>query len=153
MRSLNKVFLIGNLGKDPEYTENQNFKRASFPLATSEVYSDKNNNIVETTEWHNIVVWGRLAEIARTHLRKGSQIFVEGKIKTRSYEDQGVKKYITEIRADNLIMLGSRRDGTSIDTSDDVDVSETEQIVPSDFDNASFNLSEPVAGSEDDLPF
>jgi single-strand DNA-binding protein len=114
MSSLNKVMLIGRLGKDPEirYTA-ENTPVANFTLATSETYT-KNGEKVEQTEWHNIVVWRSLAEIAQKYLHKGKQVFVEGKIRTRSYDDKdGNKRYMTEIIADNLTMLGSREDGGS----------------------------------------
>jgi len=111
MRGLNKVILIGNLGKDPEYKED--VKRTSFSLATTESYNDKDGQRVDQTEWHNIVVWGNLAEIAAKYLKKGTPLYVEGKIRSRSYESDGQKKYITEIRADNFIMLGGKRDEDS----------------------------------------
>jgi single-strand DNA-binding protein len=120
MRGLNKVILIGNLGKDPEFKDD--VKRASFSLATTESYNDKDGNRIDQTEWHNIVAWGNLAEIAARYLRKGSPVYIEGKIRNRSYESEGQKKYITEIRADNFIMLGSKRetdetDNTAAETS------------------------------------
>jgi single-strand DNA-binding protein len=115
MRGLNKVILIGNLGKDPEYKED--LKRTSFSLATTESYNDKDGQRVDQTEWHNIVVWGNLAEIAAKYLKKGTPLYVEGKIRSRSYEADGQKKYITEIRADNFIMLGGKRDDDSSSTT------------------------------------
>ncbi len=110
--SVNKVFLIGNVGKDPDvrYLE-KGVAVANFPLATTERgYTMANGTQVpDRTEWHNIVLWRNLAEIAEKYVRKGSQIFIEGKIKTRSYEDKtGVKRYITEIYAENMQMLGKR---------------------------------------------
>ncbi len=113
MRGLNKVMLIGHLGKDPEI---QNFEGggmlAKFTLATTEYYKDKTGNRQEQTEWHNIVIWGTLAEIAQKYLRKGMAVYVEGKIRNRSYDDKdGNKKYITEIRAENFQML-ERRENT-----------------------------------------
>jgi single-strand DNA-binding protein len=111
MAGINRAILIGNLGKDPEVMTFENgVKKASFSLATSESYKNKEGVKVDQTEWHNIVLWRGLAEIAEKYLRKGSQIYLEGKIKYRSYEQDGVKKYITEIYADNMTMLGSRRD-------------------------------------------
>ncbi|MBC8045220.1 MAG: single-stranded DNA-binding protein [Fimbriimonadaceae bacterium] len=110
MSGINKVILIGNLGKDPEL---RNFEGgnvvANFPLATTEVYRDKNQNKVEHTEWHNISMWGKLAEVASKFLRKGSKVYIEGRIKNRSWEDkEGNKKYITEIVAENFTMLDKR---------------------------------------------
>ena len=112
MRSLNKVQLIGRLGKEPEVQRFENGGiKVKFPLATSEKYKDRNGNLVEQTEWHNVVAWRRLAEIAESFLRKGSAVYVEGKITTRSWDDQnGNKRYMTEIVADNFIMLDKKQD-------------------------------------------
>jgi single-strand DNA-binding protein len=106
-----KVMLIGNLGKDPEVrTIPSGVKVANFPIATSERYTPKDGGAkVEKTEWHNIVMWRGLAEIAEKYLRKGSQVYVEGKLQTRSWEADGVKKYMTEILVDKLVMLGGKR--------------------------------------------
>jgi single-strand DNA-binding protein len=115
MAGINRVILIGNLGKDPEVmTFDNGVKKASFSLATTESYKNKEGAKVDQTEWHNIVLWRGLAEVAEKYLKKGSQIYVEGKIKYRSYEQDGVKKYITEIYADNMTMLGSRREGGEV---------------------------------------
>jgi single-strand DNA-binding protein len=109
MAGLNKVILIGNLGKDPEImTFETGVKRAVFSLATSESYKDKDGNRVDQTEWHNIVLWRGLAEVAEKYLKKGAQIYLEGKIRTRSYEVEGQKRYTTEIYGDNMLMLGKR---------------------------------------------
>ncbi len=109
MAGVNKVILIGNLGRDPEVLTFENgVKKAAFSLATTESYKDKDGNKVDQTEWHNIVLWRGLAEIAEKYLRKGNSIYLEGKIKTRSYELNGVKKYVTEIFGDNMTMLGKR---------------------------------------------
>lgn len=110
--SVNKVILVGNLGKDPElrYTPS-GAAVATFSMATTERYKDKEGNRQEKTEWHNIVVWRQLAEICGKYLHKGKQVYIEGKIQTRSYDDRdGNKKYITEIVADQMHMLGSRDD-------------------------------------------
>ena len=113
MAGVNKVILIGNLGKDPEIMNfENNVKKASFSLATTESYKNRDGQKVEKTEWHNIVVWRGLADVAEKYLRKGSTIYVEGKIRTRSWEDQNsVKRYSTDIEAETFTMLGSRRDG------------------------------------------
>lgn len=104
--SVNKVILIGRLGKDPEVKTLENgTKRASFSLATNESYRDKEGNKIEHTEWHNIICWRNLAEIAEKYLIKGKLIYVEGKLKTRSWEDNGAKRYITEIEANTFTML------------------------------------------------
>ena len=107
MSGINKVILVGNLGKDPEVkTLESGDKRANFTLATTEMYKDKNGQKVSQTEWHNIVCWRRLAEIAEQYLEKGKQIYLEGRFRTRNWEDNGVKKYFTEIVADTFTMLG-----------------------------------------------
>ncbi len=111
MSGINKVILIGHLGRDPEVRTFENgTKKANFSLATTEYYKDKDGNRQEQTEWHNIVCWRNLAEIAEKYLTKGKLIYVEGKIKTRSWEDNGVKKYITEIEANTFTMLGQKSD-------------------------------------------
>ena len=108
-RSVNKVILIGNLGKDPDVRHLENGASvANFPIATSENYKDrKTGEKVSQTEWHNIVVWRGLADIAERFLKKGDKIYIEGKLRTRSWQDQeGNNRYTTEVIADNLTMLG-----------------------------------------------
>ncbi|NJL15028.1 MAG: single-stranded DNA-binding protein [Microscillaceae bacterium] len=107
MRGLNKVMLIGNLGNAPEVkTLEGGIKVARFSLATSESYKDKNGDTQTETEWHTLIAWRSLAEVVEKYLRKGSTIYVEGKIKTRSYADKdGAKRYVTEIIAEQIIML------------------------------------------------
>jgi single-strand DNA-binding protein len=113
MASLNKVMLIGNLGKDPDVRAiPSGVKVANFPIATSESYTGKDGQRVEKTEWHNIVMWRGLAEVAEKYLKKGNPVFIEGKLQTRSWDDQnGQKRYMTEVVADNMVMLGGRKDG------------------------------------------
>jgi single-strand DNA-binding protein len=110
-KSLNKVLLIGNLGKDPElsYTPS-GVAVAKFSIATGERWKDQDGNIQERTEWHNIVAWRKLAEICGQYLKKGSRIYLEGKLQSRSWDDKntGVKRYATDIVADDLIMLDAR---------------------------------------------
>lgn len=118
--SLNKVMLIGNVGKDPEvrYLENGNSapgagnaKVATFTLATTERYRDRSGELRENTEWHNIVAWRNSADVAEKFIRKGTQIYVEGRLRTRSWTDQtGNKRFTTEIVVDNLQLLGRRSD-------------------------------------------
>jgi single-strand DNA-binding protein len=111
MAGVNKVILIGNLGKDPEvrYLEG-GIAVANFPIATTESFRDKNGNKNEQTEWHQIVLWRKLAEVAEKYLRKGQMVYLEGKIRSRSWEDKdGNKRYTTEIFGDVLTIL-SRRD-------------------------------------------
>lgn len=110
--SLNKVMLIGNVGKDPEVRHLESGAvTASFTLATTERYKDRNGETKDQTEWHNIVCWRALAEVVEKYVRKGTQLYIEGKIRTRSYTDRdGNTRYITEITADSLQMLGRRSD-------------------------------------------
>jgi len=110
---VNKVILIGNLGRDPELRSTTTGQQvASFSLATSRRWNDRDGNRQEQTEWHNIVCWGRQAEVASQYLTKGKQIYVEGRIHTNSWDDRqsGEKRYRTEIICDNFQMLGSRGD-------------------------------------------
>lgn len=110
MRSINKVILIGNLGREPEiqFLEG-NIPVARFPLATTESYKDKTGKMVSATEWHSIVLWRGLAELAQKYLHKGSLVYVEGKLKTRTWEDrEHNKRTQTEIIADNLVMLDKK---------------------------------------------
>jgi single-strand DNA-binding protein len=112
MRGVNKVMLIGNLGKDPDilYLEG-NIPVSKFPLATTESHKDKNGKLISQTEWHNIVLWRGLAELAQKYLHKSSLVYIEGRLKTRHWEDKDHnRKSITEIVAENLIMLDRRPD-------------------------------------------
>lgn len=141
--SLNKVMLIGNLGKDPEVrTFEGGNMLARFPLATSESYTSRQTNErVTQTEWHNIVCRRGLAEIAEKYLHKGDKVFIEGRIKTRSWDDaNGVKQYSTEIHADNMTMLGGRPEGNQGGSS-----SGGATAAAQDFTNG--------GNDEDDLPF
>ena len=110
--ALNKVLLIGNVGKDPEIRHLQGGASvATITLATSERYRDRNGETREQTEWHTVIAWRQLADLAENYIRKGSQIYVEGKIRSRSWDDQnGQKRYVTEIQADTIQLLGRRGD-------------------------------------------
>ena len=135
-RTLNKVLLIGRLGKNPEirYTPD-GLAIANFSVATDEGYKDKDGNYKSNTEWHRIVAFGKLAEICGEYLTKGKQVYIEGRIQTRTWNDQnGEKKYSTEIIANNLIMLDSRQDSIS--------------NVPS-----NNNVSVSNENNDDDIPF
>ncbi len=114
--SINKVILVGNVGKDPvvRYFD-KGVAKATFPLATSETYTNQQGETITSTEWHNIVLWRALAEVAEKTIKKGAQVYIVGKIKTRSYVDKdGVNKYITEILADTLLLLEKKQtSGTS----------------------------------------
>ena len=114
MRGVNRVMLIGNLGKDPDiqYLEG-NIAVAKFSLATTETYKDRNGKLISQTEWHTVVLWRGLAELAQKYLHKGSLVYIEGRLRTRSWEDkEGNRKFATEVVGDNLIMLDKRVDGT-----------------------------------------
>jgi single-strand DNA-binding protein len=120
MRGVNHVFLIGNLGKDPEiqYIEG-NIPVAKFPLATTETFKDKRGQTIPQTEWHNIVLWRGLAELAAKYLHKGSLVHIEGSLRTRSWEDKDRnRRFMTEIIASNLVMLDKRTNDHSREDQD-----------------------------------
>jgi single-strand DNA-binding protein len=143
MRGVNKVILVGNLGRDPEirYTRDGTAV-ANLNLATTDNWNDANGQKQERTEWHRVVAWGKLAEIAKEYLGKGRQVYIEGRLQTRSWEDKdGNKRYTTEIRADQMLMLGGRGgDAPSRDAGPPSDA-------PGDFGR------EPFQATEDDVPF
>jgi len=149
MAGVNKVILVGNLGKDPEVRHLENGTAvANFPIATSESYKDKQGNRVDQTEWHNVVVWRKLAEIAENYLKKGSQIYLEGKLRTRSWDDpQGNKKYTTEVVADTFTMLGRKEDNQNAGNS-----GTTAYNQPTNITSTSNVANNPVQ-EEDDSPF
>ena len=149
--SLNKVMLIGNLGKDPESKEmGDGTKMAKFPIATTETYKNRQGEKVSNTEWHNIVLWRGLAEVAINWLKKGDSVYIEGKLKTRSWEDEnGIRKYATDIQADNLSMLGNKRD---IDSQAIPNRNET-NTPPTETKSDEKNITEPSNNEDDDLPF
>ncbi|SHE76960.1 single-strand binding protein [Mariniphaga anaerophila] len=151
--AVNKVILVGNVGKDPEIRHlDSGVAVASFPLATSESYTAKNGDKVSTTEWHNIVAWRGLAEVTERYVNKGRQLYIEGKIKTRSWDDKdGNKRYTTEIVADVLQLLGSRTDNQQGDSQKSSSYN-TPQSEPSGFQSAGEpDIAEPA--DDDDLPF
>lgn len=123
MRGVNKVVLIGNLGKDPDVQHLEgNIAVAKFPLATTETYKDKTGKLVSQTEWHNVVLWRGLAELAQKYLHKGSLVYIEGRLRTRSWEDkEGNKRSATEVVADNLIMLDKRTDNSNSSHTETLD--------------------------------
>ena len=144
MSGINKVILVGHLGKDPEVRHLEGgVTVASFPLATSETYN-KDGKRVEQTEWHNIVLWRGLAEVASKYLQKGKLVYIEGKLRTRSFEDkEKVKKYVTEVVAENFTMLGRKSDFENTPSSNGTPKSENDYVTPS---------SDSVAETGD-LPF
>lgn len=142
--SINKVILVGNVGKDPDVRYlDSGVAVANFPFATSETYKNKNGEKVTTTEWHNIVLWRGLAEVVEKYVKKGSQLYLEGKIRTRSWDDRdGNKRYTTEIVADTMQMLGRRSDQSATPQPSD-------EEVPADEMKEENNITEET----DDLPF
>ena len=141
MASVNKAILVGNLGADPElrYTASGTAV-AGFNMATTERYKDKNGELQERTEWHSIVCWGRMGELANEYLKKGRSVYIEGRIQTRNYEDKdGIKRYRTEIVAQQMQFLGGRAQSNKPSTP-----TETTSSAP----------SEPeLPADDDDLPF
>jgi len=120
---MNKAILIGNVGKDPEVLK-KDTTIVKLSLATSETYKDKSGERKTVTEWHSIIMFGKLAEIAEKYVKKGDKLYIEGKIKYENYEKDGITKYFTQIIANNIEMLGQKR--TDVDNKDNRDV-ETEQ--------------------------
>jgi single-strand DNA-binding protein len=149
MRGVNKVTLIGNLGKDPDlqYLEG-NIAVAKFPLATTETFKDKTGNLVSQTEWHTVVLWRGLAELAQKYLHKGSLVYIEGRLRTRSWEDKDKnRRFSTEIVGDNLVMLDKRRDGNGDEPAIETPHTATDSFNEQDL---GYNQGE---GDKDNLPF
>jgi single-strand DNA-binding protein len=146
--SINKVILVGNVGKDPEVKHlDSETAVANFSLATSENYTNKNGEKVENTEWHNIVCWRRLATLAENYIRKGSQLYIEGRIRTRTFDGQdGTKKYITEIYADTIQLLGRKSEQGQVDVNK---IQQQATVGEPPVDTVSYNNG----NTEDDLPF
>jgi single-strand DNA-binding protein len=149
-KSLNKVMLIGNLGKDPEvkYTP-QGTPVAKLALATNERYKDKGGEWQDRTEWHNVVLWQRLAEIAGEYLKKGSKVYIEGRLQTRSWDDKQTnqKKYMTEVVASDLVLLG-RSEGAGESARGAAAAGGFDQRTP---DAEPAPVSTPI--SDEDIPF
>jgi single-strand DNA-binding protein len=146
MAGVNKVILVGRLGKDPEVRNLENGATvANFTLATSESYKDKTTGEKkEVTEWHNIVLWRGIAEVAAKYLHKGDMIYLEGKLRTRSWEKEGVTRYTTEVVGDNMTMLSTKRDSNR----------DSNQEKPAPQYNTTTEDFKPAAdSSSDDLPF
>jgi single-strand DNA-binding protein len=152
--SVNKVILVGHVGADPEcksLNEGKN-KVANFNIATSDSYKDKNGNRVDNTDWHQIVMWGPLAELAEKYIKKGSLLYVEGKIQTRTWEDkEGKKRYTTEVVANTFKFLGAKKDGASSNGAETSTASTGSNATGSSVASRA-NQAVP-ASAEDDLPF
>jgi single-strand DNA-binding protein len=167
MASVNKVILVGNLGRDPEVRYMPNGEAvANFSIATTDSWKDKSGVKQEKTEWHNIVMYRRLAEIAGEYLKKGRPVYVEGRLQTRKWEKDGVTRYTTEIVADQMQMLGSGRDGGSASYDGEMDqgggMDDYNQAAPRQAAQARPNqapaASKPAGGNnfddfDDDIPF
>ncbi len=141
--SVNKVILVGNVGRDPEIRHlDKGVAVARFSLATTENYTAKTGEKVSNTEWHNVVAWRGLAEVVEKYVKKGSQLYIEGRLRTNSYEKDGVKHYATEINADVMHMLG-RREGSAEGNGLPVQNEQPQSVAEPDFSPS----------EEDDLPF
>jgi len=156
MRGVNKVILVGNLGKDPEikYFES-GVPKASFSLATSESYTTKSGEKVDNVEWHNVIMWRGLAEVAEKYLKKGDSVFIEGKIRNRSWDDaDGNKKYITEIETVNMVMLGRRStNGSATPPPAAAPMPKSTVSAPPQPQHVETTPVENIQDIEDDLPF
>ena len=156
MRGINRVTLIGNLGKEPEvqYLEG-NIAVAKFPLATTEQFKDKEGRMSSQTEWHTVVLWRGLAELAMKYLHKGSLVYIEGRLRTRNWEDKDkIKRFATEIVGDNLVMLDKRKDSVEVLSSPaHPDGVMTGAIPPMSLDGIPKTTSESVTPGDDVLPF
>lgn len=151
--SVNKVIIVGNLGTDPEVRTIANgAKVARLNIATSESYTNKEGQRITNTEWHKVNVWRGLADVAEKYLSKGSSVYVEGRLRTRSYDDkEGVTRYTTEIEADNMTMLGGNRSNDEGGGNANYSAPQQQQQAPSK-PKAAPASSEP-ASDDDDLPF
>jgi single-strand DNA-binding protein len=141
--SVNKVILVGNVGRDPETKHlDKGVAVSNFSLATTETYIAKTGEKISNTEWHNIVAWRGLAEVVEKYVKKGSQLYIEGRLKTRNYEKDGVKHYLTEIYADEMQLLG-KREGQAEMPGQAVPKEQLQAVSEPDFNQP----------EEDDLPF
>ena len=154
MSGVNKVILVGRVGKDPEIkTLTSGNMVANFSLATSETFKDKNTGEKkETTEWHNLVLWGKTAELAGKYVHKGDQLYVEGKITTRSWEKDGIKRYTTEIVVNAMQFLGSKNASGGEAAKSNMDYWEEQDKQRASSGAAPKNTT-PEMGATDDLPF
>lgn len=151
MRGVNRVVLIGNLGREPDLQHLEgNIAVAKFPLATTETYKDKNGTLISQTEWHTVVLWRGLAELAQRYLHKGSLIYLEGRIRTRNWEDKDKnRRFSTEIIGDNLVMLDKRKEQTDLPPAADTAAADGNGFADMNFDTNALggNIT------KDDLPF
>ena len=150
MAGVNKVILVGHLGKDPEVrTLDNGAKVARFSVATTESYKDRNTGErVDQTEWHNVTLWRGLADVAESYLKKGSLVYIEGKLQTRSYEQDGITKYATDVVGRDLTMLGRKADNPGAQDFNSNN-SSASQATPKPAEPTPFE----AANDDDDLPF
>lgn len=157
MSGVNKVILVGRLGKDPEVRHLENGATvANFSIATSETYKDRTTGERrEQTEWHNVVLWRGLADVAEKYVKKGDMIYVEGKLRTRSWEKDGVTRYTTEVVGDNMTMLGggNNNSGGSSAPAQDYGYQQQQATPASTSSNTQQSAPAPVDNATDDLPF
>jgi single-strand DNA-binding protein len=148
MAGVNKVILVGNVGKDPDIISFENGKKATFSLATSEKYKDREGKSVERTEWHNIVFWGPVVDVIEKYVKKGKQVYIEGKLASRSYEKDGQTRYITEVVGQNLTLLGGSMSSGSHNSE-----SGASQNTQSANEDSSYIPPTIESTPSDDLPF
>lgn len=160
MAGVNKVILVGHLGKDPEVRSISSDKKvAKFTLATTESYKDNSGQRVENTEWHNIEFWGPITDVIERYLKKGSQVYIEGRIRTRSYDDkEGIKRYVTEIIGQNMTMLGGKPSGGTDNVQEDNSGGYSNARENNFASKSTKEMAPPLntnddAGAGDDLPF
>jgi len=147
MAGVNKVILVGNVGKDPVIISFDSGKKATFSLATSEKYKDREGKPVEKTEWHNIVFWGPVVDVIEKYVKKGKQVYIEGKLASRSYEKDGQTRYITEVVGQNLTLLGGSMGGSTQNEGI------SSQHIQSNNEEASYVPPTIESTPSDDLPF
>ena len=157
-RSLNRAQLIGNLGRDPELRSTPSGKSVcTISVATTESYKNSNGEWQDNTEWHRVILWDRLADVAAQYLKQGSKVFIEGRIKTRSYEQEGITKYTTEIVAINMIMMGSGSGSGSGDSYPSAGNSGSSSNTASESKSTQGNYDQYQVDSndseDDDIPF
>lgn len=154
-RSLNRVQLIGNLGRDPELKSTPTGKTVcTLNIATTESYKDASGEWKESTDWHRVTLWEKLAETAGTYLKQGNKVFIEGRLSTRSYEQDGITRYITEVVANNMIMMGGGEKSSGSNFGNNFQAQAKKTAVQND---TSFPPKEDVEfedqSTDDDLPF
>lgn len=156
MAGVNKVILVGRLGKDPDVRYLENGTAVSnFPIATSETYKDRTTGErKEQTEWHNIVLWRGLAEVAEKYLKKGDMVYIEGKLRTRNWEKDGITRYTTEVVGDNMTMLGNNSGGSNNGGSSDYSQQASGGYQDnSDSSGSTSSVDQSSEDVTDDLPF